>query len=211
MEEVINAITWEHLVFVFSIIFIFVFREPVSYIIRRITKIDTKGVVVGSTPEAQNEVVENTTEVVQQLLDVIGNSIVINEQEELIQSQLAAKGLPYDSDTEKILIKHLAGTQILLEFERIHSLIFGSQIYLLKKLNEVSGQGRSAEFISGYVQKTMEINSKELGDWTEKKYLKYLYNQLLIRTDNKVTQITNMGVEYLTWMVRNGVSDDKPL
>jgi len=85
-------------------------------------------------------------EAVQQLLDVIGSSVVIAEIEGRIKNELSERGLNTDGDTVKILIRHLAGTQILLSFEQIHSLIFGSQVFLLKKLNEVAGQGIQYKF-----------------------------------------------------------------
>ena len=141
----------------------------------------------------------------------MGNSIVINEQEKNIIKDLKIKGLPVDGDTEKVLIKHLAGTQVLLAFERIHSSIFGSQIFLLKKLNEVAGQGRAEEYVNNHIDYVKEQYPEPLGNWSFEQYLSFLYSQLLIVRHGDQIHITNMGVEYLTWLARNGRREDNPL
>lgn len=56
------------------------------------------------------------------------------------------------------------------------------------------------------------FNNETLNSWTEQQYLAFLYNWILINKgeDNNI-HITNFGVEYLTWITRNGKSEDKPL
>lgn len=81
MEELLKVITWHHLVFLFALVFIFVFRQPLSGLIKRTTKIDRGGLTAEPSPESQREKTETSSEAVQQLLDAVGNSIVINETE----------------------------------------------------------------------------------------------------------------------------------
>lgn len=211
MEAFIASITWHHLAFLFALVFVFLFREPLSGLIKRTTKINKDGLTADLSPEIQREQSSTSAEAVQQLLDVVGNSIVISEHEELIRRDLRSKGLVVDGDTNKVLIKHLAGTQILLAFERVHSLIFGSQIYLLKKLNEVAGQGRDLKFVLNHFEHVKGIFPNELGDWNADQYLAYLYSQILITRYMDQFHITNFGVEFLTWMARNGRREDKAL
>ena len=47
--------------------------------------------------------------------------------------EVSEKNLLNEDAATKVLVKYLAGTQLLLAFERIHGSIFGSQIFLLKK------------------------------------------------------------------------------
>lgn len=210
MEEMLKATQWYHLAFPFGLVFIIVFREPLSNLITRITSIDKKGLKAGPSPESQREISETTDEAVEKLLNAVGNSIVINDYEEKMKKELQENKLSTDGDTVKVLIKHLVGTQLLLAFEQIHSLIFRSQIILLKKLNEVAGQGIKIELINKYIEKIKESHS-ELEDWTADQYLQYLRSQLLIVGDQDRIHISNLGVEYLTWMVRNGRNEDRPL
>lgn len=207
--EILSAITWHHLVFVFALVFIALFRHPLSELIRRITKIGKEGVTASSVPEAQRE--KTDPEAVQQLLDVIGNSIVITDIEGRIKSELREKGLNADGDTVKVLIRHLAGTQLLLSFEQIHNLIFGSQIFLLKKLNEVAGQGRPWSFVIDHIDHMKELYPTELGGWSYDQYLEFMYGRLLIIRHGDQMHITNLGVEYLTWIARNGRRENSPL
>jgi len=157
MEEILKAITWPHVAFLIAVIFLFIFKKPLSNLIARITSIDKEGVKAGPSPKTQREKTETTNEAVQQLLDKVGNSIVINEQEEIIKKELEEKGLLNETDGEKILIKHLAGTQLLLAFEKIYNLIFGSQITLLKKLNGYR-EGIRDDLVNKYIEQTMELD-----------------------------------------------------
>lgn len=208
MEGIIKAIGWPHLAFLFGVFFVLLFRKPLFGLISRVTSIDKSGIKASQTPEAQRE--EQKKETVQQLLLAIGDSIVLQDIEGRIKADFKAKGLETEGDTIKVLMKHLAGTTVLLEFEQIHNLIFGSQIFLLKKLNEVAGQGKPAEFIVTHFQHVQGLFPEQLGNWSIEQYLAFLLSRLLITTKGNVFHITNLGVEYLTWMVKNGKSEDKP-
>lgn len=209
MEEFINSLESHHLIFLFSVVFIFVFRSPLSALISRITSIDKSGVKAGSEPDVQRE--ERNREAVQELLMSIGESIVLSDIEGRIRTELVEKGLETEGDTIIVLIKHLAASRILTEFEQIYNLIFGSQIFLLKKLNEVAGQGKSEEYIRDYFERVKKLYTDELAEWSIEQYFEFLYARALIINQNGSVHITNLGVEFITWMARNGKSDDKGL
>ena len=141
----------------------------------------------------------------------IGDSIVLRDVEGRIEKDLKGRGLETDGDTIKVLIKQLGAAKILLEFEQIHNLIFGCQIFLLKKLNEVAGQGKPREFVAVYFEHAKSLFPEQLGNWSLEQYLAFLIARLLITTQGDSFHITNLGVEYLTWMIRNGRREDKPL
>ena len=209
MENVIKALGWPHFTFLFAVLCIFLFRKPIFGLITRITSIDKSGIKASQTPEAQRE--EQKKESVQQLLLSIGETIVLKDIETRIKFDLEGKGLNTEGDTVKVLIKHLAASRLLLEFEQIYSLIFGSQINLLKKLNEVTGQGKPMEYINNYFEGVKKYSQDNLGTWSLEQYLNFLYSRSLITTKDNIFHITNLGVEYLTWMVRNGKAEDKIL
>lgn len=209
MEAIIKSISWPHLTFLFAVFFVFLFRKPLFGLISRITSIDKGGIKASQTPEAQRE--EQKKEAVQELLLAIGDSIVLRDVEGRIKEDLKGRGLETDGDTIKVLIKHLGAAKILLEFEQIYNLIFGSQIFLLKKLNEVAGQGKPREFVAVYFKHAKSLFPEQLGNWSLEQYLAFLIARLLITTQGDSFHITNLGVEYLTWMIRNGRREDKPL
>lgn len=212
MDEIVKIVAtlgWPHITLVIALVFLAMFRKNISELITRITSIDRSGIKAAPAPEAQRE--ENRVEAVQGLLASIGETIVIREVEARIRQELQDKGLGISPDTVKVLVRHLAATQILLEFEQIHSLIFGSQIFLLKKLNEVVGQGRPSEFVAQHFEHVRKIFSGQLGSWSFDQYMGFLRARSLVTQHGAVYHITNIGVEYLTWIARSGRSDDKPL
>lgn len=207
--EIIKALSWPHFTFLFAVLFVFLFRKPLFALISRITSIDKSGIKALEAPEVQREAQKK--EAVQQLLLAIGDSIVLRDIEGRIKADLVQKGLEAESDTAKVLIKHLAGTRVLLEFEQIHNLIFGSQIFLLKKLNEVAGQGKPSNLIAAHFEHIKSLFPESFGEWSLEQYLGFLLDRSLITTKGNVYHITNLGVEYLTWLTRNGKREDKPL
>jgi hypothetical protein len=208
MAETIAAFGWPHFTFIFAIIFLLVFRAQIANFISRISSIDKGGVKTAPVPEAQRE--KEKTEAVQELLLAIGDSIVLREVEGRIVNDLQGRNLETESDTTKVLIKHLAATKILLEFEQIQNLIFGSQIFLLKKLNEVTGQGQSTESVKAHFEHVKGI-FPEFKEWDFDKYIHFLIARSLVLMEKNIYHITNLGVEYLTWMARNGRSENRPL
>lgn len=62
MEEILKLITWHHLAFILALVFIIVFKQPLSEFIRRITKINKEGLTAEQSPEVQGEKTYNMTQ-----------------------------------------------------------------------------------------------------------------------------------------------------
>jgi hypothetical protein len=178
-------------------------------LISRITSNGKSGLKAEPLPEVQRE--KQKSEAVQELLLAVGNSIALADIEGRIKAEIVERGLGNDEDTVKVLIKHLAGARLLLEFEQIYNLIFGSQIYLLKKLNEIVGQGQNNQFVEAHFQHVKTMFAKELGSWSFDQYMTFLFARMLVVNNKGIYHITNLGVEFLTWMARNGRSESRPL
>ncbi len=209
VAEVLTSLGWPHFAFLFALVCVFLFHSQLAGLLARITSIDKSGIKAQGSPEAQRE--EKKKEAAQELLLAIGNSIVIQDIETRIRQDLESRELDTAGDTVKVLIKHLAATKILLEFEQIHNLIFGSQIFLLKKLNEVAGQGKPEEFVAAHFEHAKALFPDSFREWTLAQYLEFLFARILVLRKDGVYHITNLGVEYLTWVVRNGRREDSPL
>lgn len=209
MDELLKALSWPHFSFLFALIFVLLFQSQLAGLISRVTSIGKEGVKAAPTPEAQRE--KQKTEAVQELLLAIGDSIVLRDIEGRIKSDLENYGLELDGDAVKVLIKHLAAAKILLEFEQVHNLIFGSQIFLLKKLNEVTGQGQKREYVLAHYEQVKEMFRSDFGDWSFEQYMAFLIARSLVTVDVDTYHITNLGVEYLTWLARSGRSENRPL
>lgn len=204
-SEITKFLAWP----ICLLILVKVFHKQISNFIHRIIKIDKEGITAISISEMQLE--KPKPEAVQLLLDVVSKSVVIASIEEDIKNDLMGKGLETTGNTIDVLIRHLAGTSLLLSFVQIHSQIFGSQLILLNKLNEMVGQGRSVAFINDYFDHIKLSFPEAFDEWSVDQYLNYMFvNSLITQNENKI-HITNKGVEYLTWIARNGIQDNKPL
>jgi len=187
------------------------FHKPLSSFINRIIKIDKDGVITAPVPGAQLEKKEPPEIEVEKLLNLISASDLITSIESNIKEELRSKGCDTEGSSIKILIRHLAGTQLLLSFEKIQNSIFGSQVFLLKKLNEVAGQGKPLIFTEYYFEEIKSQYPEAFDKWSCEQYLKFLYESSLITKQNDQIHITVKGVEYLTWLIRNGIQENRAL
>ena len=73
------------------------------------------------------------------------DSPALLQQERVLLADLEARRLDSTSDTTKVLIRHLAKTRLVLGYEFVYRLIFGSQIALLKTVNTMGGGMSEAE------------------------------------------------------------------
>ena len=204
-SEISKSLAWP----ICLLILVKVFHKQISNFIHRIIKIDKEGITAMPLSEYQLE--KPKTEAVKSLLDVVSKTDLINSIEEDIRADLKKRGLQTTGDSIDVLIRHLAGTSLLLSFEQTHSQIFGSQLALLRLLNEMVGQGRSVTFINDYFDHIKLSFPEAFDEWSVDQYLNYMFVNLLITQNENKIHITNKGVEYLTWIARNGIQDNKPL
>ena len=210
MSEIIAALGWPHFAFAFGVVFLVVFHAQLRGLLGRITSIDKTGIRTQPNPEIQREDPKKM-EAAQELLLAIGNTVVLQDIEGRIRNELTTRQLSVEGETTKVLIKYLAAAQVGLEFEQIQNLIFGSQIYLLKKLNQVTGQGQSLALIESHFEHVQKMFSDSFADWTLEKYLHFLFERQLIVLQDGRYHITNLGKEYLVWMARTGRAENNAL
>jgi len=210
VPEIIAALGWPHFAFAFGVVFLLVFHAQLRALLGRITSIDKTGIRTQPNPEIQREDPKKI-EAAQELLLAIGNTVVLQDIEGRIRNELTTRQLSVEGETTKVLIKYLAAAQVGLEFEQIQNLIFGSQIYLLNKLNQVTGQGQSLTLIESHFEHVQNMFSDSFADWTLEKYLHFLFERRLIVLQDGRYHITNLGKEYLVWKARTGRADNNAL
>lgn len=203
-HEMIEVIVWPASLLIFAIVFILFFKKEIAEKIKAIKSVSKNGVLMEKTQETNNDNFNNE--------DLLGksDSITIREQKERIKKDLEKRHLDNSPDaTIEVLIHQLAVTQLKLEFERIYNIIFGSQIYLLKKLNE---NVKHKKDIDSYVETTLS-NYEEFQDWSIEEYLHFLFTNSLIIYDaeKELFNITNIGHEFLLWLLQSGKNENKRL
>lgn len=90
-----------------------------------------------------------------------------------------------------------------LEFEKIYSIIFGSQIEVLKLMQEES---------MSYVRFTVELQyiKSKFGiyeNWSEEEFLRILHNNQLIKGTQEEFEITQKGLDFLKYIEDNNYND----
>ena len=207
LQKVIGSLGWPHIALIIGIFFMIIFRVPIATFIGRIRTVGKAGVTTETSPLAQSD--EKRKIAVDELMKV-GDSIVLKELEHSTVKDLSSRGLDTEGDTVKVLIRNLAATQLALDYEQIYNLIYGSQILLLRRLNEAVGQGRLKEYMDDYFLK-VKSKHQDLFTWSFEQYLDFLFKRALIITVDGKYNITTKGVDFLTWIVRNGRTEDRVL
>jgi len=207
LQKVIGSLGWPHIALIIGIFFMIIFRVPIATFIGRIRTVGKAGVTTETSPLAQSD--EKRKIAVDELMKV-GDSIVLKELEHSTVKDLSSRGLDTEGDTVKVLIRNLAATQLALDYEQIYNLIYGSQILLLRRLNEAVGQGRLKEYMDDYFLK-VKSKHQDLFTWSFEQYLDFLFKRALIITVDGKYHITTKGVDFLTWIVRNGRTEDRVL
>ena len=106
------------------------------------------------------------------------------------------------------IVKALGWPHFTFLFCVVFILLFRKPLFaLISRITSIDKSGIKASQ-SPEVQR--EEQKKEAG-WSLDQYLGFLLGRSLITTKGNVYHITNLGVEYLTWMTRNGKGEDKPL
>ena len=208
MTSMIATLGWPHVSLLFAIIFIVIFYKPLKEFITRIKSVGKSGLDTEPMPKAQNE--EARQKAVEELMK-LGDSALLLEIENLILADLKARGLETNSDSTKVLTRHLAATQLALDFEQVYNSIFGSQISLLKRLNEVIGQGLGKDQMEEFFASIQEPYTEGLGAWILDDYLRFLFGHTLLTVSDGRYHITVKGVEFLVWLIKTGHSERRPL
>ncbi len=206
--EFVKSIGWPQAALLFAFVFIGLFRKELRSFLGRVRSVGKDGVVTDDIPKPQSA--ESKTKAVDDLMRS-PDSLLLNEVETTVLKELRDRGLETSSDAVKVLARRLAATVIALEFEQVYNTIFGSQIYLLKKLNEFLGVGVDQKYVLHHYEHVQKMFSEAFGDWTLDRYLGFLNDRKLIRMDLEKYSITVRGAEFLLWLVRMGRSEKRNL
>jgi hypothetical protein len=168
--------------------------------------------VQSESPPVDNSLTTGDAEADQKLASAkrVGMSVVLREQEDRIRADLQTLKI---SDTPKeaidVLVRNLAAYQLYHAAERLYRLIFGSQLSALKEMNLLGPMNRDKlrEFYDAAAANFPQIYDK----YPFEAYLGFLRTNRLITSNDDINfAITNLGREFLQWMVAEGIADTKP-
>jgi hypothetical protein len=124
---------------------------------------------------------------------------IVDVDVDKIVKQLAALDMPLDSeDTVRILVRHLAATQLMLRCERTHRPIFGSQIAALHLMNQQGPQPESA--IKPIFEAARSKEPQFYGLYSFENWIGFLIGESAVRCDSGLYGITVYGRSYLEYI-----------
>ena len=201
-----NSIAWPAAVVVIAILFMAMFRRPLERLLDRTKKIGTAG-LDASAATAQETSIERPPSGAEESLARFDNRLLV-EQETAIRNELSARRIDSPVERERVLVRHLAATQIRSHFERLYHLIFGSQLSMLQQVNAATSFGRD-EARASYDFAVMG-SPDFYANYSFDQWLNFMISQNLVRADGDVITITVPGREFLTFLIQEGLSFIKP-
>lgn len=145
------------------------------------------------------------------------NNQLLLIQEESIRTDLATHGFTADGACEKVLVKHLAATQIVLTFEKVYAVLYGSQLQALRWLNSQPA-GVHADALKPFYEQAVNAWPAMYQNVDFRSWLSFLAGQGLI-TESEASSLTGdeeeafgvtitvMGREFLAYLVNGGRAD----
>ena len=208
MSEIIKAFNWPFAVLVFSVIFCIIFRKSIVCFINRIGSVSKDGIKADLPNQIAPE--EKSVENIERLMSISAFSL-INVVEDKIKKDLIENHVESQDDKIRVLTRHLAIAHIAVEFEAIYGAIFGSQISLLKKLNELGEGGCEDGFLVEYFNIVKGRFLREFDGWGKERYLAFLFSVNLIELTVDRIAITKKGQDFLSWLVLDRRSENRAL
>lgn len=208
--SIINP-SWPQLILILSLVFMLVFHQNIRRMLDRAKQVGRDGVFFESAQNPPPITIIEEKDKSQHLLGGLTTLLTIKDNLQIIEQHLISQNL--NDDPQKIinLLKHdLADVYFILRCERVYNIIFGTQIQLLKQLQQVVPNGLSQQSIDDHfnkISKHYDVHS----NFDSNKYMFFLIQAGLVIIKDGIYHLTNFGADFLTWLQRAGLSENKPL
>jgi hypothetical protein len=205
-------LAWPLAALVFAVFFVLVFRVQIAGFLTRVKSVGRHGVST-LAPSGQRSVEQQAeapapTREVQDLMQTF-DPPALRQLEQAQLADLQRRGLDSTSDTTRVLVRHLARTQLFFACEFVYRLIFGSQIALLKNINTM---GRMSEADVHQFYRNVASNFPNIFNAEQPEpYLDFLIRQNLIVRQDGHFLISHFGREFLVWLAQSGAFENKGL
>jgi hypothetical protein len=195
----IGIFAWPSVVLVIALTIIFLFRPQIAELITRTKKLGKGGIETFETQPSQPTEEKKGVEEFFRSFD----SPLLLEAEQLILKDLKERKIETSGDREKTLVRLLASTNIILHFERVHGIIWASQLACLRYINPRNQGADVAEITPFY-----EMAKAEYVAWYDgypfERWLGFLQSfNLILERDSRLF-ITVFGREFLKYLIATG-------
>lgn len=209
MVDIIKIVVWPLVVVVCFIFACICFRKQIALLLNRTTSVGKDGLKTSLPAVQSSQEIDKVKQAQEELLVDALASPTLKTREDLIRKELKEKGLDDTGDTAKVLIRYFAIAQLVGNFEEVYRIIYGSQISLLKVANENRVKGITVDFVKTRFVSFQQMFAPTFEKWDVDTYMQYPLSAELIVKDFQVYKITQFGVEFLEWLVKTGLSENK--
>jgi len=176
------------------------FRRPIGALLDRTKKVGKGG--LEAFESAQLPAPAEKPDPLAEFMGTFDNPL-LREQEASILADLKARSLTDASAAQKALIRSLAGTQILLLFERLQGFIWASQIALLTYLNS-RPTGAPLTEIRPFYDNAKQNYPAIYHDYSFDAWVAFLQSWMLIERKDDSVALSKVGREFLKWRIEVG-------
>jgi len=208
----VEAVKWPCVVLLCFAVGIVMFRQQVAAFLGRVDSVGKDGLKATPLTQPEQQVKQELEREKKQSVQELSQAFsppAVRERENLIKAELQKRHLEHSGDTVDILVTHLAHALIALHFEQVYKVIFGSQIYILKQAN-MKGMVTEADLVAHF-EHVKKLFAPSFNTWNVDSYISYLITSSLLKKEGGVYLLTNLGLEFLPWIVRRGYTETPPL
>lgn len=191
--QLVTALLWP----LVSILFLYLFREPLSRFMDRVKKVGGTyfEASMGDQLQQQEEKPSNLAE----LELVIPKEVVAIQLEETknVFTPLLGQG----KDREEALFKIVASMTVAIKYHRIEAGIFGSQLALLLDLNSKSA-GVALNDAKVFYDRAVQQYPATYASYSYDQWLAFLTMHSLVLIQNGAVSLTTLGRGYINFLIK---------
>jgi len=128
---------------------------------------------------------------------------LLREQEGAILQDLKTRGFADPAAAQKVLVRSLAGTQILLHFEKLSASVWASQINVLTYLNSRPAGAPLTE-LRPFYDDAKQQNAAIYQNYPFEGWLAFLESFHVIERNQDTILLSRVGREFLKWRIEVG-------
>jgi len=206
-------LAWPGAALVFCIVFIFVFKQPITKLINRVRKVGREGISTDALEKGDQNPADASGAPTAGELRYLGglletfNNTLLSHQEKVLRDELDKRNVNPE-DREKVLLRHYAALQIVFSFEKTYVSIFGSQISALQYLN--TQQAVARPLLKLYYDEAAKAEQKFYANYAFDQWLGFIQNASFITEADGKVSISLEGIEFLKYILERGYNPHKP-
>ena len=197
-----------------AIVAVLILRRPIINLINRMNKIGFAGVSAEASQQRQETVekglpdqekkIDAKNDTVDKILGLFSNQTieravtVVNNESKVNEAQETEQKI-------EILHKYSQALYLILSFERIYNVIFGSQLFILDRVN--TGSDETKDSLKTFYDSAVSRFPEFYATYQYDDYFNFLIsNELLVKKEDETYNITWIGRDFLKFLVENGKS-----